>query len=56
MPRFIVELWETRSYVVPVEAKDADDAKEIAEDMYAELSTQDSFVSVEIRDVEPETK
>lgn len=51
MPRYEVEVWETRSFVVPVEAPDEDEAKEIALDNYDELSTEDSFVSIEFREI-----
>lgn len=51
MPKFIVTLWETREYAVPVEANDEDEAKEIANEEYLELSTRDEFVSTEIRHV-----
>jgi hypothetical protein len=50
MPRYAVEVWKTRSYDVIVEADDKDEAKEIAADKYVELSTRDSFVSVEVRE------
>lgn len=33
MPKYIVEVWETRSYSVPVEADNEEDAKEIATDV-----------------------
>lgn len=54
MPKFIVTLWETREYAVPVEADNEDDAKEIADEQYHELSTKNEFVSTEIRHVEKE--
>ena len=54
MPRYIVDVWETRSFEAVVEAENADDAKEIAAEDYVELSRKDEFVSVEIRDVELE--
>lgn len=52
MSKYTVIVWETRSYTVPVEADNEDDAKEIAEDDYAETSSRDEFVSVEVREVE----
>lgn len=52
MPRYTVEVWETRSYVVPVEADNEDDAKEVALEDYAEASIEDSFVSIEFRSIE----
>jgi hypothetical protein len=54
VPKFVVTLWETREYTVPVEADNEDEAKEIADEQYMDLSTADSFVSTEIRDVEKE--
>lgn len=54
MPKYIIEIWETRSYHLVVEANDKDEAKEIASDDYAELSTRDEFVSVEVREIELE--
>lgn len=52
MAKFIVTIWETREYIVPVEAEDEDAAKEAAEDDYVALSTSDMFVSTEVREVE----
>lgn len=52
MARYTVTVWETRAYVVPVEADNEDDAKEIAEEDYETQSTRDEFVSIEVRDVE----
>lgn len=54
MPKFVVVLWETREFTVPVEADNEDDAKEIADEQYQELSTADCFVSTEVRHVETE--
>jgi hypothetical protein len=51
MPQYLVEVWETRAYWVPVEAPDASEAKEIAVEDYLENSTRDEFVSVEAREV-----
>lgn len=50
--KYTVCVWETRSYLVPVEADDEDDAKEIASESYATESTRDEFVSVEVREIE----
>lgn len=52
MPRFIVDVWETRSFEVVVDAADADEAKEMAVENYEELSCRDEFVSVEFREIE----
>lgn len=52
MPKFTVQVWETRAYWVPVEADDEDDAKEIASEDYITESTRDEFVSVEVREIE----
>ena len=52
MPRYTVEVWETRSYFVPVDADNEDDAKEIALEDYAETSSRDEFVSIEFREIE----
>jgi hypothetical protein len=54
MPKYIVEVWETRSYRVHVEADDEDEAKEIANEEYVELSSKDEFVSVEFREISPD--
>lgn len=54
MPKYRVTIWETREYSVPVEADDEDEAKEIADEGYAELSDQDTFVSTEFRHIEKE--
>ncbi len=51
VPKYIVEVWETRSFEVHVEAADADEAKEIAVEDYDELSHKDEFVSVEFREL-----
>lgn len=52
MARYTVEVWETRSYTVPVEADNEDDAKEIAMEDYTTESTKDEFVSIEFREIE----
>jgi hypothetical protein len=51
MTRYIVEVWETRAYWVPVDALNEDEAQEIATEIYAEKSTRDEFVSVEYREI-----
>lgn len=48
--RYIIEVWETRSFEVHVEAENEEDAKEIAVEEYDELSHKDEFVSVEFRE------
>jgi len=52
--KYLVEVWETRSYFVPVEAKDEEEAKEIALEDYMDVSTRDEFVSVEYREITKE--
>jgi hypothetical protein len=51
MPKYIVEIWETRSFEVHIEADDEDAAKDIATEDYDELSYKDEFVSVEFREI-----
>lgn len=47
MPKFIVELKETRTFKVEIEATDEDAAYELAEEIYPEASISDQFDSVE---------
>ena len=47
MPKYIVELKETRTFKVPVTARDKDAAYEIASGIYETDSTSDMFDSVE---------
>lgn len=51
MPKYIIEVWETRSFEVHVEADNEDEAKEIALEDYDELSKSDEFVSAEFRGI-----